>query len=213
MRTAHTRLLGGAALLFVAVFALQCTTPPAPAPPAEPAPTPGADLQAVVSIRELMTHWIDPLSDNIFDAVASDFSATGVVETMPRTDEDWARVQQGAVALAEGSLLLKLPRRVAPADDNVAKNPGELPPAEIEASIEKNRGAWNAFSDGMRSEALKVMEIVKARDTQALFKAGSDLDQVCESCHLTFWYPGDRDAVLKDRNSTVFKEPARPARP
>lgn len=195
-------LIGGSVLLFVSALALQsCTRTPAPAPAPEP------ELTAVVSIRELMTNLIDPLSDNVFDAVGVDVTDKGTVETKPETDEDWAKVQQGAIALAEGSNLIKLRRPVAPPDDNVAKNPGELPPAEIEANIEKNRAAWNAYADGLRAQALKVMDIVKAKDTSKLFQAGSDVDRACENCHLAFWYPGDREAVLKDRNSRTFKEP------
>jgi hypothetical protein len=116
---------------------------------------------------------------------------------------------QGAVVLAESSNLLKIPRPIAPADDYVSKNPGELPPAEIEASIDKNRGAWNAYANAMRDEALKVVDIVKAKDADRLLQAGTDIDRACESCHLAFWYPGDRAAVLKDRSSTTFTGPVK----
>lgn len=208
MRIPQWKLLGTASFLFVSALALQyCTQAPAPAPaPAPAAATPGSDMMAVVSVRELMTNIVDPLSDNIFDAVGSDVTAKGVVETKPTTDDDWAKVMQGAIVLAEASNLLKIPRKIAPADDYVAKNPGEMPPAEIEAAIDKNRGAWNAYSNAMRDQALKVVDIVKARDTEKLLAAGSDIDKACESCHLAFWYPGDREAVLKDRASRTFKE-------
>ena len=210
MRIPQWKLLGTASFLFVSALALQyCTQAPAPTPTPAPAPaaaTPASDMMAVVSVRELMTNIIDPLSDNIFDAVGSDVTAKGVVETKPTTEEDWAKVMQGAIVLAEASNLLKIPRKIAPADDYVAKNPGELPPAEIEAAIDKNRGAWNAYSNAMRDQALKVVDIVKARDTEKLLAAGSDIDKTCESCHLAFWYPGDREAVLKDRASRTFKE-------
>ena len=29
-------------------------------------------------------------------------------------------------------------------------------------------------------------------------QAGSELDRVCENCHLEYWYPGDKKAVLED---------------
>ncbi len=205
------RVIGGAILLFLGALASQyCTRTPAPAPaPQQPAAAAGAGMVAAVSVRELMQYMIDPLSDNIFDAVGSDATAKGVVDTKPTTDEDWAKVRQGAVVLAEGSNLLKIPRKAAPAHDYVSKNPGELPPAEIDAAIDKNRGAWNAYADALRTEALKVMDIVEKRDVEGVLKAGSDIDRACESCHLAFWYPGDREAVLKDRNSKAFTEPAR----
>jgi hypothetical protein len=164
-------------------------------------------MQAIVSIRELMTNLIDPLSDNIFDAVGVDVSHAGTVDTKPQTEEDWAKVRQGAIALGEGSNLLKLPRRVAPADDNMSKNPGELSPDEIQNKIDANRALWNTHADELRDEARKVLEIVKAKDGIRLFQAGSDIDRSCESCHLAFWYPGDRAAVLRDRNSTSSIDP------
>ena len=61
--------------------------------------------------------------------------------------------------------------------------------------------------DALRAEALKVIAIVKARDTDKLLTAGSELDQACEACHLDFWYPGDREAVLKDRSSKAYTLP------
>ena len=204
-------LIGGAILLFASALALQsCNRAPetAVAPAAAP-PAAGGDMKAIVSVRELMQNIVDPLSDNVFEAVGSDVTAQGVVETKPTTDEDWAKVMQGAVVLAESSNLLKIPRPIAPKDDYVSKNPGELPPAEIEASINENRAAWNAYANAMRDEALKVVDIVKAKDTDRLLQAGSDIDRACESCHLAFWYPGDREAVLKDRNSKAFTEPVK----
>src|SRR5262245_50012756 len=118
MRTTG-RAIAGSALLFVSALALQqCRTPEAPPAPA-PAPT-QPELTPVVSIRELMTYIVDPLVDNIFDAVGTDISEKGIVETVPKTDEDWARIRQGAVVLAEASTLLKIPRPVAPAHDFVS---------------------------------------------------------------------------------------------
>src|SRR5688572_8976459 len=109
-----TRMIGAAALLFASAVALQqCSRP---APPAAPEVA-GSEMTAVVSVRELMTYLIDPLSDNIFDAVGVDVTSTGTVETKPTTDEDWAKIRQGAIALAEGTNLLKIPRRIAPEDD------------------------------------------------------------------------------------------------
>ena len=201
----HSRLLAGAATLFAVVFAMQCNR-------ATPVPPTGVDLnqdlKPVVSIRELMQNIVDPLSDNIFEAVAVDISANGVVETKPTTDEDWARVKQGAVALAEAANLLLIPRRVAPENDNVAKSQGELPPDEITKHIQSDRAKWLMHVNDLRTEAEKTFAIVEKRDADALFDLGSDIDKACESCHLEYWYPGDRKAVLEDRNSKArFSKP------
>jgi hypothetical protein len=209
MRTTG-RAIAGSALLFVSALALQqCRTPEAPPPAEAEAPAAQPELTPVVSIRELMTYIVDPLVDNIFDAVGTDITDKGVVETVPKTDEDWARIRQGAVVLAEASNLLKMPRPVAPAHDYASKNPGELHPEEIQAIIDKNRGAWNAYADALRAEAVKVFDVVDKKDVNGVFQAGSAIDRACENCHLTFYYPNDRDAVIKDRESKIFKEPVK----
>jgi cytochrome c556 len=158
-------------------------------------------LTAYVSIKELMQNMIDPIADNIFDAVGTDVTAKGIVDTKPVTDDDWAKVRQGAVTLAEGTNLLKMRRPVAPPGDtnkSIGPNAPELSPEQIQAKIDQDRALWNRHVNQLRDDALKVLAIVKAKDVDALFQAGSDIDRACETCHLEYWYPGDKKAVLED---------------
>ena len=170
------------------------------------ASAPVADPKAMVSVKELMENIIDPQADFVFDAVAVDVTEKGTTEIRPTSDDDWLKVQRGAMTLLEASNLLKMPRRIAPPDDrSPTGGPGapELSPTEIQAKVDKDRASWNTHADRLREEAVKVLEIVKARDADRLFAAGTDLDRACENCHLDYWYPGDRAAVERDRNSRV----------
>ena len=176
--------------------------PEATAAPAGPSFTP------VLSVKELMENIVDPQADYVFDAVGSDIGPKGIVDIKPTTDEDWTKIQRGAYVLAESSNLLKMTRKMAP--DGVAnreKGGPELTPAQIEAKVKENPAMWNSHADTLRTEALKVIDIVKARDADKLLAAGSAIDQACEACHLDFWYPGDRAAVIKDRDSRAYTIP------
>lgn len=202
-----TRLIAGAVLAFTGAVLSQCARP-------APAPETNADGPvAIVSVRELMTNIIDPLADPIFDAVATDVTDKGIIERRPSTDEDWAKIMQGAVALAEGTNLLKMhPRLAAPADykfDPKERGPGapELAPAEIQKKIDADPALWNKHADDLRDQAIKVIAIVKARNADKLFEAGSDIDKACENCHLEYWYPGDKKAVLEDAAKRVTVAP------
>src|SRR5436190_11117757 len=75
------------------------------------------DVKPVVSVKELMKYMIDPVADNIFNAVGTTVTKDGVVDTEPKTDEDWEKIQIGAISLAEGAYLLKVPRAFAPPGD------------------------------------------------------------------------------------------------
>src|SRR5690242_6222117 len=77
-----------------------CSSPKAAATPrADPL---WGDLKPVVSVKELMDDMIDPIADNIFNAVSIKQTAAGTVEKVPKTDEDWEKIRIGGVTLAEG---------------------------------------------------------------------------------------------------------------
>ena len=157
-----------------------------------------------------MQHIVDPQADDAFDVVVVDVGPKGVVETKPTTDEDWTRIERGMWVLAEASNLLKMPRSMAPeGEGNTEPGGPELTPAQIEARVKEHPALWNSHAHQLRTEALKIVEIVRARDTQKLFDAGTALDRACEACHLDFWYPGDRAAVQKDRESIAYTVPSK----
>ena len=101
---------------------------------------------------------VDPIADNIFDAVGSDVTAKGLVETRPTTNDDWAKVKIGAVTLAEGSNLLKMPRphcasgrqeqqRWSQRAGTVTRtDPGEGRPGQV---------PWNKHADELRDAGLR----------------------------------------------------------
>jgi hypothetical protein len=171
---------------------------PTPAPHA--APELWGDLKPVVSVKELMRDMIDPASDYVFDAVRSVVTKKGIVETEPKTDEDWEKIRIGAVTLAEGIYLLKIPRPFAPPGDennSTGPEPGELSPAQIKAKLEADPVLWNAKIEALRNVGLEVLDIVKRKEAKELWDAGENLDQACESCHLLYWYPGDKALLEK----------------
>lgn len=189
----NVRLRASAVVIVLAVCAAQCSRS-APAPAAPPSNPLWGDMKPLVSVKELMEYTIDPLADGIFDAVGSDVAHGKYVEVLPKTDEDWGKVRAAAISLGEAIYLLKVPRRFAPpGDENVSQgpNPPELSPAQIEAKVKADPVLWNAKIEALRNVTLEVLEIVKRKDTQALFDAGGDLDQACEGCHLEYWYPGE----------------------
>ena len=143
---------------------------------------------------------IDPASDFVFDAVGMVSTRKGLVETKPKTDADWEKVRIGAVTLAEGVYLLKIPRPFAPPGDennSTGPEPEELSPAQIKAKLEADPVLWNAKIEALRNVGLEVLEIVKAKRVEELWDAGYNLDQACESCHIQYWYPGDKALLQK----------------
>ena len=201
---------------------LPACSPSKSAPPPPSAPVPQklwGDMKPIVSVKELMRFMIDPASDNIFDAVKIVQTKAGSVERLPKTEEDWEKLRIGAVTLAEGIYLLKVPRPFAPTGDNNDNTTGpdatELTPAQIEAKRAKDPVLWNAKIEALRNVGLEVLEIVKTKKTDELWEASYNLDQACESCHIQYWYPGDKallDKVDKKLEELYGKTPPGPGK-
>ena len=206
---AGKRLLACLGLLLVVLLLSTCS-PPQPNAAQPAAPALWGDLKPVVSVKDLMRNMIDPASDYIFDAVKVEVSKSGTVERLPKTDADWEKIRTGAITLAEGIYLLKVPRPFAPpGDENNSSGPDatELSPAQIKAKIEADPVLWNAKIEAVRNVGLEVLEIVKKKNADELFEAGGNLDEACESCHIQYWYPGDKALLEKvDRGLREMNE-------
>ena len=202
-----------AALLMVGCSPSQPPTPVAQTLAAQPL---WGDMKSVVSVKELMRDLLDPLSDNIFDAVGSEWSHDQKIERAPKTDADWDKIRIGAVAMAEASYLLKVPRPFAPpGDDNnsTGPEPMELSPAQIEAKRAKDPVLWDAKIEALRNVGLQVLDVVKRKDVNELWDAAENLDEACENCHLEYWYPGQKALLEKlDRQLNDLYKVGKPDR-
>jgi len=90
--------------------------------------------------------------------------------------------------MAEVTNSLMIPgRHAAPAGTEAGE--GELTPAEIDALIESNRGAWDGFALALLANAKDTIGAIDRRDADAMLDLGGTLDEICEACHTTFWYP------------------------
>ena len=181
------RTSGLIVLLVAIALSAACQAPPADPP-----------FRATSTIRELMQSMVAPSAQGLWDSVGRVSDAKGTRDLEPRSDEEWAAVRRHAISLMESTnLLLIRGRHVArdgqqtlKADDAV---PGsELPPSEIEKQINQNWVLWIAMTHNLHGTATSLLDAIDKKDVKRLESIGSDLDGVCETCHLTFWYPQPR---------------------
>src|SRR5438105_908399 len=141
------RLSSCARVLALTVLASSCSPAPKSISAAGPRADLWGDLKPVVSVKELMRDMIDPLADNIFDAVGVTLDNGAAIERTPQSDEDWEKIRVGATTLAEGAYLLKVVRPFAPPGDlnnSSGTDAAELAPDQIASKLEKDPVEWNA---------------------------------------------------------------------
>lgn len=63
---------------------------------------------------------------------------------------------------------------------------------EVQRAIDANPAAFRAFSGQMGTAMDRIVTATGKRDAKALADVAGSLDQVCESCHMAFWYPDQK---------------------
>jgi hypothetical protein len=156
---------------------------------ADPAP-----FAIKATFQELMDAEMDGPSEKIWKAVRIVNDESGTHQKTPSTSAEWQELRRQAIRLAETSNLLMIPGRPV-AGPNVKTTVKSLEPLDV-AAIQKrlaaNPAALAAFAQSARTVALQLVDAVDQRDVQKFSDLGGSLDEVCEACHKTFWYPDQK---------------------
>jgi hypothetical protein len=158
-------------------------------------PPPVAQYQLTATIVDLMEGLIDPSADALWDSVAYITNATGTEDRRPRTAEEWQAVRFHAVNLIEAANLLSMPGRIVASGqiNNPAQpGPGELTHAESQKLIDANHEGFVQFARVLQIAGSEALAAIDAKNAQALMDAGTTIDNACEACHVTYWYPNQR---------------------
>ncbi|MBL8266518.1 hypothetical protein [Steroidobacter sp.] len=179
-----------------ALTACTKSEPPAAAP-AAPSP-----IKLTAGIQDIMKDLIDPAADFLWESVSTTVTAQGSEEHQPRTDEEWAEVRKQALIIAESANLIIMEGRHVAREGKVLDDhgtPGNLTAEEAEKAIAADRATFVGFGQALHDVGVAFLKAAEDRNPQAITDAGEAMDEVCESCHLKFWYPGQVIPPLPDQ--------------
>ncbi|HMA72473.1 MAG TPA: hypothetical protein VKP67_13440 [Xanthobacteraceae bacterium] len=142
---------------------------------------------------------IDPSADVLWGAAGSVLDKEGVHDLAPKTQEGWLDVRRAAVRIIEGGNLLMMAGRDAAPAGTKSDAPGvELEPPQIAALIKKKRKEFNAFAKALQALGVEALHATEAKNTDLLIEIGGRMEDVCESCHKTFWYPQAKPTATRN---------------
>lgn len=173
-----------------------------PASPETSTATDTAPLEPTAGIQDIMAGMIEPSAEFIWGSVSTTVTAEGVEEKQPRTEEEWHEVRRHALILTESANLLRVEGRHVTRggrqlDDH--GTPGNLTLEQVEQAITADRASFVGFSQALHEVGEALVKAAEDKDVQTIMSAGETLDEVCESCHLKFWYPGQKIPPLPDQ--------------
>lgn len=105
---------------------------------------------------------LEPAAEVYWDAVGSVIDKHGTVEFAPKSTEEWDRVRNSALVIAEsGNLLMMAPRA-------------------------RDAGEWMTLSRAMIHAGERAIMAAESRDKAAVFDVGADVYDSCTNCHAKY---------------------------
>jgi hypothetical protein len=153
-----------------------------------------AQFAITATFQELMDAEMDAPSEKIWKAVSIVNDESGSHQKTPSTPDEWQELRRHAIRLAETSNLLMIQGRpvAGPNVNTTVKSMEPLDVAAIKKRLAANPAALATFALSTRTVALQLVDAVDRRDVQKFSELGGSLDEVCEACHKTFWYPDQK---------------------
>jgi hypothetical protein len=119
----------------------------------------GQELQPIATVEQIMETTVESAANVVFDAAVWE---NGVQVGGPKTADDWKMVQANALMLAETTNLLLMTGRA------------------------KDQSGWPVRAQALRDAAIEAAKAAEAKNTQAIFDAGTHVYQACTGCHLQY---------------------------
>ena len=162
------------------------------------------------TLHEIMKNEVDKRGDYLWDLTNPHVGADAGLDASTMSDDDWKKLASAAVDLQQAALdlaALKEPITIVKPGEKIADQdvPGGDTVESVKANVDKDP---QGLRDHANSLAADMADLAKAAGKHDAATAGpiiNQLDSVCESCHLEFWYPSQKALVNQIREQAGDK--------
>ena len=168
--------------------ALVCT---AAAHAANPAPA------ASPNLHDLMKKIVAVQAQVIWDVGNTAQDDKGNPDASKLKPADWAKiVTAGTQVKTVAQTLAKADHVLAAAPGQKIDGDGSSPDApttkQVQGYVDKDPQVFRAFSQALSVSMDQIVAAAQTKNAQKLFDVSGNLDQICEDCHVKFWYPNQQ---------------------
>ena len=128
-------------------------------------------IKAVATLEEVMHGMVIPHAQVVWGASGTIYTAAGIEERKPKSNDEWLAVEASATTLTEAGNLLMMEGRA------------------------KDNGRWMDRARALREAGDGVRKAAKAQDVAALFERGGYLFDACQGCHFDYRYEKNPNVI------------------
>ena len=153
----------------------------------------------VVTFHEVMKDRIDKNADELWDISNAAIGDTAGLDPSKMTDESWAQLEARAEAVNRASLEIAAmdPLVVARPGVRISDEgiPGGHTAAMVQERFDKDPQKLRDLANALARHTGDIANAARMHDAATAGPLIDQLDGVCESCHLEFWYPDQKALV------------------
>jgi cytochrome c556 len=152
------------------------------------------------TVHEIMKDEVDLRADDVWAIGNAHIDANAGIDAASMSDNDWKKLASAAVSLQQGALdLASLKDPIVVVKPGVKIADDDVPGGDSAESVRQNIAKDpQGFKDHANSLAQDMADLAQAANKHDAATAGpiiNQLDSVCESCHIEFWYPSQKALV------------------
>ena len=149
---------------------------------------------AAPNVHDLMKKIVAVQAQAIWDVGNQAQDDKGNPDASKLKPTDWAKVVTAGTQVKNASqTLAKAEHVMASAPGQKIDGEGGSPDAptakQVQGFIDANPQVFRAFAQALSVSMDQIVTAAQAKNAQKLFDASGNLDQICEDCHVKFWYP------------------------
>ncbi|HEY6817560.1 MAG TPA: hypothetical protein VI168_18640 [Croceibacterium sp.] len=165
-----------------------CSSQEEPAPPA-------------LTFHEVMKDKVDKNADELWDVSNAAIGDAAGLDPAKMTDERWAQLEAKAEAVQQAALEIAVmhPLTVARPGVKISDEgiPGGHTAAMVQERFDKEPQKLRDLANALARHTGDLATAARMHDAAHAGPLIDQLDGVCESCHLEFWYP-DQKALVEE---------------
>jgi hypothetical protein len=151
---------------------------------------------APLDVRATMQGQVNPAMTAIWDVGNNALDDNGGLDASLLDGAKWATIAENADKLAAaGKAISDAGSFAAAAADNSTVGEGEITMAAVQEHIDGNPDGLKQMGAAFADSATRLATAARAKDAKTAGDLISGMDQVCESCHLEYWYPEQKELV------------------
>jgi len=154
-----------------------------------------------LTFHEVMKDKVDKNADELWDISNAAIGDAAGIDPTKMTDERWAQIEAKAIAVQQAALeiatmdpLIVAKPGVKISDEGI---PGGHTAAMVQERFDKEPQKLRDLANALARHMGDLTTAARAHDAATAGPLIDQLDGVCESCHLEFWYP-DQKALVEE---------------